>query len=254
VFELHLRRDAHELKELDVYVGRKLRERRQKLDLTLIQVADRLGVSHQQIQKYEQAISRISAPALYQFAYLYGVDPQYFFEGYESYARKKIPFRCFDEHKDLNILLVENDPAFELSVRRAIEACELPTKIFCVHDGLQALEFLRNRNSMVDFPRPDIILLDWDSPKKDGLSVLRDIKRDRLILDIPVIIIVDNVSSLGAKSAYSSQAAGYISKVSCFDVLEKKVCCLINYWSNVVVLPFHKAQIDEELNNIETFA
>ena len=80
---------AEEIKELDVYVGKRLREKRQKLGMTLAYVAERLSVSHQQIQKYEQAQSRISAGMLYHIGQLYGVPSQYFFDGFQATMQKK---------------------------------------------------------------------------------------------------------------------------------------------------------------------
>lgn len=75
-------------KDLDNYIGRRLREKRQKLRLTLTDLAEKLGVSHQQIQKYEQAQSRIAAITLYQLGEILGVEPSYFFQGYSAFKKK----------------------------------------------------------------------------------------------------------------------------------------------------------------------
>jgi CheY-like chemotaxis protein/DNA-binding XRE family transcriptional regulator len=231
-------RDSEELKSLDVYVGGKLRKRRQKLDLTLAQVAERLGVSHQQIQKYEQAETRVSAPALYQIATLYGVSPQYFFEGFSDYSLKKNSH--VHDHEALNILLVEDDPADELIIRSAIEGMSTKVRIFSVHDGMQAIEFLRNKNVTASFPRPDVILLDLDIPKKNGLSVLRDIKRDRGIHDIPVIMLVNTICQDTLQSVYSHQAAGYICKADSRENLTNRIKSFIQYWTQSVTLPYYR--------------
>lgn len=231
-------RDCEELKSLDIYVGSKLRKRRQKLGLTLAEAAEKLGVSYQQIQKYEQAETRLSAPALYQIATLYGVSPQYFFEGFSEHGLKKKS--QIHDHEALSILLIEDDPADELIIRSSIESMNAKVRIFAVHDGMQAIEFLRNKNVTASFPRPDVILLDLDIPKKDGLSVLRDIKRDRTIHDIPVITLVNTVCQEMLQSVYSHQAAGYICKADSRENLTNRIKSFIQYWTQAVILPYYR--------------
>jgi CheY-like chemotaxis protein/plasmid maintenance system antidote protein VapI len=230
------------IKELDMHVGKRLREKRQKLGMTLAYVAERLGVSHQQIQKYEQAQSRISAGMLYQIGQLYGVPSQYFFDGFQSSKQKLGEKRstdiiCHNREKALNILLVEDDPTDELLTRRALEAANHKVNIFCVHDGAQAIEFLRYKTMNVDFPRPDIVLLDLNIPKRDGHYVLKEIKRDRDIQDIPVVILTNSISVQEMISVYKNQASGYISKSFDFDLFQKSMVGFVEYWSLVVVLP-----------------
>lgn len=240
-------RDLEELKELDLYVGRRLRERRSKLNMTLVQVAEKIGVSHQQIQKYEQSQTRISAPTLYQLSHLYGVQPQFFFEGFDNFIKKKNYKNGYLEpntKNELNILLVEDDPSDELFIRKSLEGYEHKTNIFSVHDGIQALEFLRNKNLSADFPRPDLIFLDIDVPKKDGLSVLKDIKRDRSLLDIPVIVFVNTINIDSLTNVYNAYASGYVCKADKTDEFKKRMQCLVKYWSQSVILPHHHPQED----------
>ncbi|MBY0463146.1 MAG: response regulator [Alphaproteobacteria bacterium] len=233
---------TEEIKELDVYVGKRLREKRQKLGMTLAYVAERLSVSHQQIQKYEQAQSRISAGMLYHIGQLYGVPSQYFFDGFQAIQQKKgekinTDIISHNLEKPLSILLVEDDPTDELLTRRALEAADHKVHIFCVHDGAQAIEFLRYKTMNVDFPRPDIVLLDLNIPKRDGQTVLKEIKRDREIQDIPVIILTNSISVQEMITVYKNQASGYISKSFDYDVFQKNMIGLVDYWSTVVVLP-----------------
>jgi len=233
---------TEEIKELDVYVGKRLREKRQKLGMTLAYVAERLSVSHQQIQKYEQAQSRISAGMLYHIGQLYGVPSQYFFDGFQATQQKKgekvnTDIISHNLEKPLSILLVEDDPTDELLTRRALEAADHKVNIFCVHDGAQAIEFLRYKTMNVDFPRPDIVLLDLNIPKRDGQTVLKEIKRDREIQDIPVIILTNSISVQEMITVYKNQASGYISKSFDYDVFQKNMIGLVDYWSTVVVLP-----------------
>ena len=231
-----------EIRELDVYVGKRLREKRQKLGMTLAYVAEKLTVSHQQIQKYEQAQSRISAGMLYHVGQLYGVPSQYFFDGFQSSQQRKSGKVCTDvishnHDKPLSILLVEDDPTDELLTRRALEGADRKVQIFCVHDGAQAVEFLKYKTMSVDFPRPDIVLLDLNIPKRDGQAVLKEIKRDRDIQDIPVIILTNSISVQEMITVYKNQASGYISKSFDYDIFQKNMVGLVDYWSTIVVLP-----------------
>ncbi|MHA1558663.1 MAG: response regulator [Alphaproteobacteria bacterium] len=227
-------------RELDLHVGKKLREKRQKLGLTLTYVAEKLSLSHQQIQKYEQAQSRISAAILYNIGGLYGVPMHYFFEGFND-SVTEMPYKSGiieqNRSKILNILLVEDDPADELLIRQACDEIKDRVNIFCVHDGLQSIEFLRYKTMNVNFPRPDIILLDLNIPKKDGYETLRDIKRDREIQDIPVIVLTNSINIKDMIRMYQNYAAGYINKSFDFDVFLKTFRILVDYWSWAVVLP-----------------
>lgn len=229
-------------RELETYVGRRLREKRQKLGMTLAYVAEKLSISHQQIQKYEQAQSRISAPILYQIGQVYGVPSQYFFEGYKPSCEKNLESPLSDvitsrEEKSLNILLVEDNPADELLTRRALEASQERLNIFCVHDGVQAIEFLRYKTLAADFPRPDVVLLDLNLPKRDGHAVLKEIKRDRDIQDIPVIVLSNSISIQEMISAYKNYACGYIVKSFDYDIFQEALIGFVKYWVSVVILP-----------------
>ncbi|MCX7338588.1 MAG: response regulator [Alphaproteobacteria bacterium] len=229
------------LKEIDIFVGKRLREKRQKLALTLAQVGEKLGVSHQQIQKYEQAQSRISASILFQIGQFYGVSSHYFFDGFQHQGKKSDSLNLGTISQDavtvLNILLVEDDPADELLARRALESANIKINIFCVHDGVQALDFLRHGSVSIDFPRPDLVLLDLNIPKRDGHTVLKEIKRDREIQEIPVIILTNSISIQAMVNAYKNSASGFICKSFDYDHFEQSIAGLVNYWGSVVVLP-----------------
>lgn len=250
-----------DLKELDVFIGKRLREKRHKLGFTLSQVGENLGISHQQIQKYEQSQSRISAGILYRIAQFYGESPQFFYQGFiPLYKRVEKPKNNLIFHnpsKMLHILLVEDDPADELIMRRALEATNHKINVFCVHDGAQTIDFLRYKKDInVDFPRPDLILLDLNIPKRDGFNVLKEIKRDRCIQDIPVVVLTNGISTEEMVNSYQNFASGYICKSFDNTSFQSNIHTLINYWSSVVVLP-GTAQEDflddgiTSLNNIE---
>ena len=246
---------ADDLKELDIFIGKRLREKRHKLGFTLAQVGKNLGISHQQIQKYEQAQSRVSAGILYQLGQFYGVSPHYFYQGFtpltQRSEKKKSNVVFHNPSKVLHILLVEDDPADELIMRRALDATNHKINIFCVHDGAQTIDFLRYKQDLnVDFPRPDLILLDLNIPKRDGFNVLKEIKRDRSLQDIPVIVLTNGISIEEMVNVYQNYAAGYICKTFDYTSFQTNIVTLVNYWSSVVVLP-GTAQDQDEMSEEE---
>jgi CheY-like chemotaxis protein/DNA-binding XRE family transcriptional regulator len=231
------------LHELDFYIGKRIREKRQKLNMSLNDMSEKLGISYQQIQKYEQGHVRISANTLYNISRVLGVPAQYFFEGFEfkdSNVLKNTLGHISGQvcKKPLNILLVEDDSVEELITRKALEDPKnLPVKVFCVHDGDQAIDFLKNRISNVDFSRPDIIILDLNLPKRNGHELLKEIKRNNNLQDIPVIILTNSICLQEVCDLYRHYASGYINKSFDFNLFKENLSVLIKYWSSSVVLP-----------------
>ncbi|MDP3371574.1 MAG: response regulator [Candidatus Paracaedibacteraceae bacterium] len=236
-----MNKHCDEQKELDIYIGKRLRFIRQKLGLTLLEVAKKLGISLQQVQKYEQAQSRISATTLHQLGEIMGVESKFFFQGFLTF-KKKLNFTTSDTvipdyESVLNVLLVENDVADEFLTRRALSECSVNVNLFVLHDGEAVIDFLRNRLVSTNFPRPDIILLDLSIPKRDGENVLREIKRDKTLSDIPVIIMTNKINFQDMVSCYKAYASGYICKPYDYDVFLNLLNTLANYWAKSVVLP-----------------
>jgi len=237
-------KNTPEINIVDEYIGKQLREKRQKRGFTLSAVASQIGLSYQQVQKYEQAQSKVSAATLYKFAKLFGISVDKFFEGLPISA---CPFQNnsnitqLKKRKDLNILIVEDNPGDEAITRKALSFFN-DINILCVHDGVQTMDVLRYKTLCTDFPRPDLIFLDMYVPKRDGLTILKEIKRDREIQDIPVIILTNNVNSDLMTSAYKNGASGYICKSFDFMTFKENISDCVKYWTKAVVLPSDRAQ------------
>jgi CheY-like chemotaxis protein len=92
-------------------------------------------------------------------------------------------------HRPIEILLVEDSPADVLITREAFTEARLLNDIHVVEDGVQALEFLRRQGRYASAPRPDLILLDLNLPRKNGREVLAEIKADNSLKTIPVIVL-----------------------------------------------------------------
>ena len=218
---------------IDQYIGRQLREIRKKRGMTLSEVSSKVGISYQQIQKYEQANTKVSASTLYKFAKLYAVDIEKFFEGIKEYNKNSV-----QDTKSLkiNILIVEDNPGDEVIIRHTLTDFN-NLNILCVHDGMQALDVLKYKTLCNDFPLANIIFLDIFIPKRDGLSILKEIKRDKEIQDIPVIILTNNISQELMNKAYKLGASGYICKSFDFEVFKESITDCIKYWTKTVNLP-----------------
>jgi CheY-like chemotaxis protein/plasmid maintenance system antidote protein VapI len=221
-------------------LGAVLREKRLKRGFTLAYVAKHLGISHQQVQKYEQATSKISAATLYVLANIYGVDIGKLFENIKLNEKinadeTKIIDTEYTKDMVMNILLVEDNPGDEAITRKSLEG--LKVNILCVHDGKQALDVLKYKTLCQDFPKPDLILLDVSLSKRDGISILKELKIDRLMQDIPVVMLTNNINADIMIRAYRNGAAGYICKSFDYESYRHSIVECVQYWSKTVVLP-----------------
>lgn len=230
--------EEENLKRLDIFLGKKLRDFRERVGWTLTELGERVGVSHQQIHKYERADSKISAAMLFKFAQLFETNPNAFFDGFTSTLDLLKDDMISLKQKDIiNILLIEDSSADEFLIRKALENCGHQFNFYCLHDSDEVFNFLRRKISIAPFPRPDIILLDLNLPKVNGLSILKSLKQDREIQDIPIIVLTSSLNKMDMINAYKNHASGFISKSFDFNVFQKNLQTTINYWVEAVVLP-----------------
>ena len=139
--------------------------------------------------------------------------------------------------KDLDILLVEDNPGDVRLIKKAFHENRIHHNIHVVEDGAEALNFLYREGEYSDAPRPHIILLDLKLPKKDGHEVLRTIKKDKNLRGIPVIILSSSTAKPDILKCYDAYANSYINKPINFDQYRKIVSAIVNYWLTVVTIP-----------------
>jgi CheY-like chemotaxis protein len=201
-----------------------------------VDVSQNLGVSHQQLQKYEQGSSRIAAVTLLQISKILRVSVNYFYNGYdtieEAQGSSESLLNC-DRKNSLNVLIAESDPADERLIREAIHDAGKPVNIYTLRDGEQVLDLLKKRRGMSRLPRPDIIFIELALPKVNGLQLLREIKRDRNIQDIPIIVMSYGLQKKDLTDCYKNHAGGYIHKDCTFSRFKSQIKDSINYWSTV---------------------
>ena len=137
------------------------------------------------------------------------------------------------ESASIVILLVEDDPAHAEIVRRNFERSRIANQLFHVSDGQAALDYLYRRDGFsapLDAPRPGLILLDLRLPKIDGLEVLRIIKSDPALNQIPVVILTTSAAESDMVRAYDCHANSYLVKPVDFTQFIELMDILGYYW------------------------
>lgn len=138
---------------------------------------------------------------------------------------------------NIEILLVEDNPADVDLTRETMELCKIVNNLHVVHDGVEALQFLRQEGRFVDAPRPDLILLDLNLPRKDGREVLSEIKDDQRLKTIPVVILTSSEAEKDIVKTYSLGANCYITKPVDLEQFAHVVEAIESFWFMVVKLP-----------------
>ncbi len=137
----------------------------------------------------------------------------------------------------MEILLVEDNLGDARLTREALKEGKVYNNLHWVKDGVEALEFLHRRGKHKNAPRPDIILLDLNLPKKDGREVLQEIKEDNLLKRIPVVILTTSKAEEDVLRTYALHANCYVTKPVDLEQFIKVVRSIDNFWLTVVTLP-----------------
>ena len=142
-----------------------------------------------------------------------------------------------DENRPVEILLVEDNPGDERLTREALKEGKVYSNLHWVKDGVEAMEFLRRRGKFADVPRPDIILLDLNLPRKDGREVLEEIKSDDVLKRIPVVVLTTSKAEEDVLRTYNLHANCYVTKPVDLEKFMVVVKSIDVFWLTVVTLP-----------------
>jgi CheY-like chemotaxis protein len=145
--------------------------------------------------------------------------------------------------KSIVILMADDDADDRLLAKDALTECRLANDLHFVEDGEELLEYLQRRgkyNSMADAPRPGLILLDLNMPKKDGREALKEIRADPELRKIPVVVLTTSKADTDIGCIYELGANSFISKPVSFDSLVEVMKILGRYWFEIVELPGKK--------------
>jgi two-component system response regulator len=142
--------------------------------------------------------------------------------------------------KPITILMADDDPDDRQLTKEAFEESRIVNDLRFVEDGIELLEYLQHRGKYKDpanSPRPGLILLDLNMPKKDGRAALKEIKADPKLKHIRVVILTTSADEMDILRTYDITAASYITKPVTFEGLVDVVKTLGKYWLEIVELP-----------------
>ena len=139
--------------------------------------------------------------------------------------------------KSVEILLVEDSKGDIGLIEEVFEDAKIGNTLHIVEDGEEAIAFLRGEGQFSESPRPDIILLDLNLPKKDGREVLEEVKSDDELKNIPIVVLTTSKAEEDILRPYNLQANAYIIKPVDFDQFIKVVKSIESFWLEIVKLP-----------------
>ena len=139
--------------------------------------------------------------------------------------------------KMIDILLVEDNPGDVRLAQEALKESKVRNKLFVVEDGVEAMTFLRRQGKYKDAPRPDLILLDLNLPRKSGREVLTEVKTDENLKRIPVVVLTVSKAEEDIARCYDHHANCYITKPLDFSQFIEVTKSIEDFWLNIVRLP-----------------
>jgi CheY-like chemotaxis protein len=140
--------------------------------------------------------------------------------------------------------MADDDADDRLLAKDALDECRLANDLHFVEDGEDLLDYLFRRGKYTDpqsAPRPGLILLDLNMPKKDGREALREIKSDPELRRIPVVVLTTSKADTDISRIYELGANSFVTKPVTFEQLVNVMKILGNYWFNIVELPAKSA-------------
>lgn len=137
----------------------------------------------------------------------------------------------------IEILLVEDSPGDVRLTQEALRDAKVQNNLHIASDGIEATAFLWRQGKYANAPRPDLILLDLNLPKKGGREVLEEIKQDPSLKSIPVVILTTSAAEEDILRSYQLHANCYITKPVDLDQFLKVIKTIDNFWLAIVKLP-----------------
>ena len=143
-----------------------------------------------------------------------------------------------DRHP-ISILVVDDDPDDQLLIGDAFEQTELAATLSFVEDGQALLDYLRHQGRFAEQrpPRPGLVLLDLNMPRKDGREALADMKADPELRGIPVVVLTTSVDEEDVERSYDLGVSGFIHKPASYAALLETMRVVGKYWTETVSLP-----------------
>jgi len=143
----------------------------------------------------------------------------------------------FEGERQIEVLLVEDDPGDVMMTREAFQDYKLHNQLHVVSDGAEAMAFLRQDGEYAGRPRPDLVLLDLNLPRMDGRQVLEAIKSDAELASIPVVVLTTSENEDDVLRSYSLHANAYVTKPVDFQRFIEVIRQIDDFFVTVVRLP-----------------
>jgi CheY-like chemotaxis protein len=140
-------------------------------------------------------------------------------------------------YKPVEILLVEDNEGDVGLIEEVFKETNFRNRLHIAKDGEEAIHFLYGEGMFLGSQHPDLILLDLNLPKKDGREVLREIKEDNVLKNIPVVILTTSGAEKDILRSYDLHANAYVTKPIDFDQFIMVIKSIANFWLEVVKLP-----------------
>ena len=141
------------------------------------------------------------------------------------------------DHKEIDVLLVEDDPGDVLMTREAFAENKVANRLAVVSDGESAMRYLRKEGEHADAPTPDLVLLDLNLPRMDGREVLAAMKSDDVLRSIPVVVLTTSEAEEDVLRSYALHANAYVTKPVDFERFIAVVRQIDDFFVQVVRLP-----------------
>jgi len=139
--------------------------------------------------------------------------------------------------KEIEILLVEDNAGDVRLTEEALREGKVKNRLHIARDGVEAIEILRRSGKYAGAPRPDLVLLDLNLPRKDGREVLAEIKADPNLKTLPVVVLTTSSAEADILKTYQLHANCYIQKPVDLDQFVKVVRSIDDFWLTIVRLP-----------------
>ena len=137
----------------------------------------------------------------------------------------------------IDILVVEDNSGDARLIKEVLNEHKIFNTLFIVNDGVEAMNFLLNKGKYKDSPKPDLIILDLNLPKKDGREVLAEIKESNDLKHIPVVIMTISQAEADILKSYNLHANCYVTKPIDLDQFIKVIKSIEEFWFSIVKLP-----------------
>jgi CheY-like chemotaxis protein len=142
--------------------------------------------------------------------------------------------------RTITILMAEDDLDDQVLTRDAFDEAHFANQLRFVNDGEELMAYLRNQDVYADparYPRPGLILLDLNMPRKDGREALQEIKADPRLSSIPVVVMTTSKSDEDILASYQAGVSSFIRKPITFEKMIEVIRALTHYWLEIVELP-----------------